>query len=336
MKKGSYFKPFDNNHIQCQLCPHQCILPNGEKGKCKVRSNLNGTLNAENYGILSSISLDPVEKKPLYHFYPGAKVLSIGSLGCNLDCFFCQNCDISQASVPGFPWLKDYSPDEIVQMAAGHDSNIGIAFTYNEPTISYEYILEIARLANGLGMKTAMVSNGYINREPLVRLLPFMDAFNIDLKAFRDDFYKVQTGASLSPVLETLKILNEAGKHIEITNLIIPGLNDDPAVFSEMIDWISAELGMYTVLHLSRYFPHHKLTIGPTPVDTLKELYALAKIKLPYVYLGNVASHEGQQTRCTDCGELLIDRSGYHTEIRGIAPDRKCKKCGSPVQNIIL
>ncbi|KPL16946.1 MAG: hypothetical protein AMS26_02645 [Bacteroides sp. SM23_62] len=336
MRTAQFYRKLEDGKVQCLLCPHLCTLSEGKTGKCGVRRNVNADLVSEIYGKVSAIHYDPIEKKPLYHFHPGNIILSIGSIGCNLSCSFCQNCDISQASVPGFPWLKDYSPDEIVQMAAGHDNNIGIAFTYNEPTISYEYILEIARLANGLGMKTAMVSNGYINREPLVRLLPFMDAFNIDLKAFRDDFYKVQTGASLSPVLETLKILNEAGKHIEITNLIIPGLNDDPAVFSEMIDWISAELGMYTVLHLSRYFPHHKLTIGPTPVDTLRDLFALASQKLRYVYLGNVASNRGQQTRCAECGELLIERAGYHTELRNITPDTKCNKCGSPVQNLIL
>ncbi len=253
-----------------------------------------------------------------------------------MSCSFCQNCDISQADVSRFPWLKDHSPEDIVRMAAGHNGNLGIAFTYNEPTISYEYMLDVARQANGMGMKTAMISNGFINADPLLELLPFMDAFNIDLKAFREDFYKIYTGAMLAPVLETLKILKEAGKHIEITCLIIPGLNDDREVFSEMIDWISSELGRYTVLHLSRYFPHHELTIDPTPVDTLRDLFTIANRKLHYVYLGNVASYKGQQTRCAECGELLIDRSGYHAEIRSITPDTKCKKCGSPVQNLIL
>ncbi|MCK5464783.1 MAG: radical SAM protein, partial [Bacteroidales bacterium] len=212
----------------------------------------------------------------------------------------------------------------------------GIAFTYNEPTVSFEYMLEVARLAKGMGMKTAMISNGFINADPLLELLPFMDAFNIDLKAFREEFYKLHTGARLAPVLDTLMVLKEAGKHIEITNLIIPGLNDDPEVFSEMIDWISKELGVYTVLHLSRYFPHHELTIEPTPLETLRNLFTLASKKLPYVYLGNVASYKGQQTRCAECGELLIDRAGYHTEVRSITPDTKCRKCGSPVQNLIL
>jgi pyruvate formate lyase activating enzyme len=297
---------------------------------------VNASLVTEIYGKLSAIHYDPIEKKPLYHFHPGNIILSIGSIGCNMDCRFCQNCDISQADVQRFPWLKDHSPEDIVRMAAGHDGNLGIAFTYNEPTISFEYMFDVARLAKGMGMKTAMISNGFINAEPLLKLLPLMDAFNIDLKAFREEFYNKHTGAMLSPVIETLKILKEAGKHIEITCLIIPGLNDDREVFSEMIEWISSALGKHTVLHLSRYFPHHELTIAPTPMDTLRDLFDLAGKKLHYVYLGNVASNKGQQTRCAECRELLIDRSGYHTEIRSIAPDGKCKKCGSHVQNLIL
>lgn len=336
MREALFFREIGDGKVQCLLCPHLCTLSEGRAGKCGVRRNVNASLVTEIYGKLSAIHYDPIEKKPLYHFHPGNIILSIGSIGCNLSCSFCQNCNISQADVSGFPWLKDHSPDEIVQMAAGHDNNLGIAFTYNEPTISFEYMLEVSRLAKGMGLKTAMISNGFINADPLLDLLPFMDAFNIDLKAFREEFYKLHTGASLSPVLDTLMLLKEAGKHIEITNLIIPGLNDDPEVFSEMIDWISKELGVYTVLHLSRYFPHHELSKDPTPVDTLKNLFALASKKLHHVYLGNVASYKGQQTRCAECGELLIDRAGYHTEVRSITPDTKCKKCGSHVQNLIL
>ena len=336
MKTATFYRELEDARVQCLLCPQLCTLSGGKTGKCGVRRNLDGRLVTEIYGKLSAIHYDPIEKKPLYHFHPGNIILSIGSIGCNLSCSFCQNCDISQADVSGFPWLKDHSPDEIIQEAAGRTGNLGIAFTYNEPTISYEYMYEVARLAKDAGLKTAMISNGYINPDPLQELLPYMDAFNIDLKAFREEFYKIFTGASLAPVLETLKILKEAGKHIEVTNLVIPGLNDDREVFSEMIDWISAFLGDHTILHLSRYFPHHKLSTEPTPVETLKEFYALASEKLHYVYLGNVASYKGQQTRCAICGELLINRSGYHTELRGLGTDTKCKKCGSFVENLIL
>ncbi len=336
MRTAQYYQNLKDGRVQCLLCPHLCTLSEGKAGKCGVRRNVNAELISETYQKVSAVHYDPIEKKPLYHFHPGSIILSIGSIGCNLSCSFCQNSDISQADVSGFPWLKDYPPDDIVNMAANHATNIGIAFTYNEPTVSFEYVLEIARLSTDMGMKTAMITNGYINPDPLIQLLPYMDAFNIDLKSFRDEFYKQHTGAHLAPVLETLKILKKAGKHFEITNLVIPDLNDDAVIFSEMIDWINKELGMYTVLHLSRYFPHHEFTRDPTPVDTLKRLYAIASLKLRYVYLGNVASYKGQQTRCPECEELLIDRTGYHTEIRNITPDSHCSKCGFPIQNLIL
>ena len=336
MNEARYYSKSEHGRVQCLLCPHTCSLNQGKKGKCGVRRNLDGRLVSDIYGKVSAMHYDPVEKKPLYHVHPGHIILSIGSIGCNLSCSFCQNCDISQADVSSFPWLKDYSPEAIVSMAAGHAGNLGIAFTYNEPTVSFEYMLDVARLAKGTGMKTTMISNGYINPDPLLELLPFMDAFNIDLKAFREAFYQSYTGGKLDPVLDSLKIIHESGKHLEITNLVIPGLNDDRAVFLEMINWIAVELGEYTVLHLSRYFPHHKLTRDPTPVGTLRELYALASRKLHYVYLGNIASVNGQQTRCPACGERLIDRTGYHTVIKGITTDATCKKCGSPIQNLIL
>ncbi len=336
MKTAQYYQELKDGKVQCLLCPQLCTLSGGKTGKCGIRRNLGGRLVTEIYGKLSAIHYDPIEKKPLYHFHPGSTILSIGSIGCNMSCSFCQNCDISQADVSGFPWLKDHSPEEIIQEATGHRGNMGIAFTYNEPTISYEYMYEVARLAKGAGLKTAMVSNGYINPDPLEKLLPHMDAFNIDLKAFREEFYKIHTGGSLAPVLETLLILKEAGKHLEVTNLIIPGLNDDRMIYSEMVEWLSTHLGTYTILHLSRYFPHHRLSTEPTPVGTLKDFYALASKKLHYVYLGNVASYKGQQTRCAVCGELLIDRAGYHTELRGLGADTKCNKCGSHVQNLIL
>jgi len=297
---------------------------------------MNGELISETYRKVSAIHYDPIEKKPLYHFYPGSIILSIGSIGCNLDCSFCQNCDISKADVSGFPWYKDYPVEDVVNMASGHPGNIGISFTYNEPTISYEYMMEISRLASSVGLKTTMISNGFINPDPLIQLLPFMDAFNIDLKAFRDEFYRKHTGARLAPVLETLRILKNAGKHFEITNLVIPGLNDDPGVFSEMTDWIARELGEYSILHLSRYFPHYKMKTPATPVDTLQEFYGIARKKLHFVYLGNMMSDEGQNTYCPHCNELLVSRSGYRTKIRGLAQDHRCSNCNTSIQNMIL
>ncbi len=291
---------------------------------------------SETYRNVSAIHYDPIEKKPLYHFHPGSIILSIGSVGCNLECSFCQNCEISRADVSGYPWLKDYAVEDIVNMASDYPGNIGISFTYNEPTISYEYMLEISRLASSVGLKTTMVSNGFINPDPLIQLMPFMDAFNVDLKAFREEFYRKQTGSRLAPVLETLRILKDAGKHFEITNLVIPGLNDDPDVFREMTDWIADQLGEHSVLHLSRYFPHHKMTRPATPVDTLLNLFKIARQKLHYVYLGNMASNTGQDTCCPECGEILIRRTGYRTSLNALTQDAKCRKCNTPIQNLVL
>ena len=336
MRTALFYEKLDKGKVQCLLCPHECTLSPGKTGECGVRRNVNGRLVSETYRHLSALHYDPIEKKPLYHFHPGSTILSIGTVGCNLSCSFCQNCDISQATVADMPGYKDYEPGDIVDMAAENPGNIGISFTYNEPTVFYEYMLEVSRLAKNRHLETVMVSNGYINPKPLEELLPWMDAFNIDLKAFTEEFYKIQSRARLKPVKDTLKTLVKEGKHVEITNLVIPGLNDDPAIFTEMVDWISNELGRHSVLHLSRYFPHYKMTRQATTLSTLKDLHEIASQRLSYVYLGNISSPEGQNTYCPDCGELLISRSGYQTRIRGIGSDKKCPGCKSPIQNLIL
>ncbi len=360
VKTAQFYQTREDGKLQCTLCPHFCTPDESKAGKCGVRRNVNGELISETYRKVSAVHYDPIEKKPLYHFYPGSTILSVGSIGCNLNCSFCQNCEISTADVSRFPGFKEYSAEDLVHMGIDYQGNIGIAFTYNEPTMSYEYIIEVARLASSMGLKTAMVSNGFINPDPLIRLLPFIDAYNVDLKAFRDDFYIEQTNSRLAPVMETLRILKQAGKHFEITNLVIPGLNDDPGIFTEMIDWIAGELGECTPLHLSRYFPHHKMTRKATPAETLQDLYGIARNKLHYVYLGNMSSAEGQNTYCPNCSELLISRNGYQTEIVGIGrikpenlgenstgdsgevanedsnEDFRCQNCNTSLQNIVL
>jgi pyruvate formate lyase activating enzyme len=336
MKPALFYRKLDGNKVQCQLCPHECILDKGKLGTCGVRRNVAGILVNEMYGRVAAIHYDPIEKKPLYHFYPGSIILSIGGIGCNLSCSFCQNYDISQADVDSYSWFRHYSVEDIINMASDKPDNIGLSFTYNEPIIHYEYMLELAREAKAKNLKTTMVSNGYINPEPLKLLLRYMDAFNIDLKAFRNDFYRKQTKSSLAPVLNTLKTIREYRKHLEITNLVIPTLNDDPDIFREMIGWIYNELGEYSVLHLSRYFPHHKLTIPSTPISTLEKLYEIAKEKLHFVYLGNVLASKGQQTHCPECGKVLVTRSGYQTYVEGITQAGKCKACGAFIENLVL
>lgn len=317
------------NGIRCNLCPHSCSIQDGRFGICKARQNQGGVLNALGYGVISSSGLDPMEKKPLYHFHPGSRIFSIGSYGCNLHCDFCQNFEISQSFPVSMPPLRSYQPSEVVEKARVLPENIGIAYTYNEPTISFEFMLETARLAKSKGLLNVAVSNGYINPAPLRELLEVLDAFNIDLKSFSDDFYRSQTGGRLKPVLKTLVTIRELGKHLEIAFLVIPGLNDSLAETKAMVSWIASNLGSNTVLHINRYYPAYKLKIPPTPEERLVELYEIAREKLAYVYLGNLHGNEvGCNTICPSCSSTVIRRNGYHTVISALTREGRCSSCG--------
>jgi pyruvate formate lyase activating enzyme len=326
MKEASFYEHLNGN-VKCLLCPHECIINDGKRGSCRVRKNFGGNLISENYRQICSYNFDPIEKKPLYHFFPGKIIFSIGSIGCNLHCSFCQNWEISQSGIDEHPYLRSSSPENIVKMAVSRPDNLGIAFTYNEPTVWYEYMLDIAKLAKQEKLKTIMVTNGFINPEPLEELMPYMDAFSIDLKAFTEQFYKQHTLSKLAPVLETIKLLKKHNKHFEITNLVITDTNDNERDFSNMVNWIVSETGKDTVLHISRYHPMYKMTKEATSVDNLMKLYTIAKEKLNYIYLGNIRSDEGQNTKCKNCGRTVIERSGYYTETPGLSPDGKCLKC---------
>lgn len=330
MKVASFYKNL-NGKVRCNLCPHNCLISEGKHGSCKVRKNENGKLFSMNYEKFCSLHFDPIEKKPLYHFFPRETIFSVGSVGCNLHCEFCQNWEISQSGVEEFGHLKTASPQKIVDLARERQDNFGIAYTYNEPTVWYEYMFEIAKTASASGLKNVMVTNGFINPEPLDRLLPYMDAFSVDLKAFNEEFYKKFTSSKLEPVLNTLKKIKQSGKHFEITNLVITGTNDNPKEFKQMIDWISKELGQDTVLHISRYFPTYKMTKPPTSEKTLQKFYDIASEKLNYVYLGNVRSGKGQDTFCKNCKSEVISRSGYYTDITGLDNSGNCEKCKQPI-----
>lgn len=287
MKEAKYYKKLSDNKVQCELCPHSCIIENGKRGFCRVRKNDNGVLIAETYGIISAINLDPIEKKPLYRFYSGTNILSIGTVGCNMRCEFCQNYDISQVSVDDI-FLKKISVNEIIEIVKNEKESIGLAYTYNEPTIYFEFMLDLAKEIKKLGLKNVMVSNGFINEEPLSEILEYIDAFNIDLKAFDNNFYSKITKSKIEPVKESLKLIKKSGKHLEITNLLIPTLNDNFEEFENMCRWIAEELGKNTVLHITRYFPRYKMKIEPTGIDLMEKCYEIAKKYLNYVYLGNV------------------------------------------------
>ena len=318
--------------VRCNLCPHYCNLSLGERGKCGVRKNIDGKLIAENYGVISSIHLDPIEKKPLYHFYPGASILSIGSVGCNLSCSFCQNCYISQTTVDDYPWLRHHSVEQVLSYNDNYSDNLGVAYTYNEPTVYFEFMMDLAIKVKKNGLKNVMISNGYIAEEPLDRVLELIDAFNIDLKAFNNHFYKEFTDAHLKPVKDNLIKVRKAGKHLEITNLVIPTLNDGVEEFEEMVKWIRDELGSDTVLHLSKYFPAYRFHYPPTPTETIAELFEISKLYLPYTYTGNLNFLPGQNTYCHNCTLLLIERErGYITRVKGLNKQGKCKSCGTEI-----
>jgi pyruvate formate lyase activating enzyme len=331
MKEALYYESLKDNKVQCHLCPHNCVIRDQKRGICGVRKNHQGKLFSENYGKITGLGFDPIEKKPLYHFHPGEEILSVGSIGCNLKCFFCQNWEISQATVDDVPRMQAYSVEDIVQLAGKRSNNLGIAYTYNEPTIYFEFMLEASKEMSKQGKKNVMVTNGYINEKPLDQLLPCMDAVSIDLKGFTEEFYRKNTSSSLEPIKNALLQIGQSNTFLEITNLVIPGLNDQMGNFEEMLQWIKTNLGENTILHISRYYPGYRSHIEPTSVSKLKELHALATQHLNYVYLGNVMLEDGSNTYCDQCGSLLVTRNGYYMRLPGLDDTGRCTQCGNKV-----
>ena len=331
MHEALYQSAESGMKVRCHLCPHLCLMAEGKSGICRVRYNREGTLYTSVYGRVAAMHSDPIEKKPLYHFFPGSEILSIGTPGCNLHCSFCQNYHLSHPGRSDSVRQLAITPVGIVEKAAGIQGNTGIAYTYNEPTVFFEMMLDTATLAKDMGLKNIVVSNGFISQKPLEELLTVTDAYNIDLKAFDDDFYKKIAGGKLSPVLDTLKTIYSSGRHLEITFLVIPTLNDSLTQFIQMTEWISTELSADVPLHLSRYFPAWKMDLPPTPVPLLQKMARTARQNLNYVYMGNVAGDNYSSTLCTMCGQPVIERSGYSVRITGLTDSGTCTQCGSPV-----
>jgi len=321
IKPAAYADEIKPGTIVCRLCPANCRLTEGKHGICGSRSMQQGRLVTDNYGELVTLAVDPIEKKPLYHFYPGAEITSTGANGCNLKCLHCQNWTISQEETH----TTNVSPERLVQAALQHDS-IGIAFTYTEPMIWFEYIMDTAPLCREAGLKVVLVTNGYVNEAPLEELLAVTDAMNVDLKGIRPEFYKRICKGKVEPILSNIRRIAGAGVHLEVTNLVIPTLNDADDDLTALADFVASVSDMIP-LHLSAYRPEYKLDIPATPLETLLRAREIAEERLKYVYLGNVRAPGGDDTRCPSCGSLLIKRSGHRRFIDGLDGTR-CRACG--------
>ncbi len=327
---AKHWRKLDDGKVRCELCPHRCILKEGQVGVCRVRKNIDGKLYTLNYGSVSSMAVDPIEKKPLFHFKPTSQVLSLATVGCNMRCKHCQNWEISQVGVE-FPYIREMTPEDVLKIARDYE---GVAWTYNEPTIWHEFTLDTSKLLKREGLYTVYVTNGFIEEEPFREIGQYLDAMNVDIKAFREEFYRKITGASLEPVLKTVERAHRMGIHVELTYLIIPGLNDDENEIMEFAQWVHG-LSPDIPVHFSRFFPMYKMTDRPpTPVKTLHRAYEIAKeVGLEFVYLGNTWEPEYESTYCPNCGNLLIERIYYQTRILGLKGN-KCARCGREI-NIV-
>ncbi len=333
IREAKYYKKLDDNYVQCLLCPRKCMLPPGATGFCRNRKNIDGKLYTLVYGRLCSVNIDIIEKAPFYHVLPGSKRLACAAVSCNLRCKYCQNWHISQVG-PGEVPEYYIPPEELVKIAKKYGLKI-ICFTYTEPTVCYEYMLDVFKIAKKEGLITTIVSNGYINPEPLKELLKYTDAIKIDLKGFTEDFYREVSMGDLKSVLRTLKIIKKSGVWLEIVNLVVPTLNDNPEDIRRMCEWIRDSLGPDVPVHFTRFHPDYKLTNLPaTPIKTLERAVKIAKeVGLHYVYIGNVPGHPYNNTYCPYCGKLLIRRVGL-TVLENHIKDGKCPYCGHKIPGL--
>ncbi len=330
------YEPLSENRVRCHLCQHRCVISEGRRGICAVRENRGGTLETLVFGKVIARHVDPIEKKPLFHFLPGSLSYSIATVGCNFRCRFCQNADIAQlpADRRGLIVGDEVTPQEIVADAR-RQRCASIAFTYTEPTVFFELAYETARLARGEGIRSVFVSNGYMTAEAVEMIAPYLNAANVDLKAFSDETYRHYCGARLEPVKETLREMKSRGIFLEVTTLIVPGMNDDPDELRRLASFIAADLGPETPWHISRFHPTYRLTDRPpTPLESLLEARRIGRdAGLRYVYTGNVPGEEGESTYCYQCGELLVDRMGFFIRRNRIENDR-CPACGAAIDGV--
>lgn len=320
LKEARYYEKHDGGSVTCKLCPQECFIKNGKIGICQNKLNKSGTLYAAHYAEAAAVNVDPIEKKPLYHFHPGSQILSFGTIGCNFNCRFCQNYHLVEGSVP----TEDVTIEELIAVAK-RTKSVGISYTYNEPLINFEFVLDCSKAFKKAGLQNVLVTNGYINPEPLDELLEYTDALNIDLKFMDEEKYKKWSGAKRGSAVKENIATAAKRALVEVTNLIIPDLNDSEGEIKALIDFV-ANISRDIPLHFSRYHPDYKLNNPATPEKTLENAYKWAKEKLNYVYIGNVWGGSGQHSTCPACDNLLVERQGFSTRVVGLKGS-SCAKC---------
>lgn len=332
-RQALHWKKIDAQTVQCNLCPNQCMLTNGTRGLCKVRQCMDGKLYSLVYGRIAAYHIDPIEKKPLYHFLPGNDALSVATAGCNFSCKFCQNWQLSQ-SQPEELDSQYITPVQLVKQAKEHKTPV-IAFTYNEPSIQYEYIYDTVQVAKKNNISCVIISNGYLNKQASEMIYPLLNAIKIDFKAYSQKFYSEICGGNLSPVLSNIELAKKKNVWLELVNLVIPTLNDNPDDIGAMVRFIKTHCGSTTPLHFTRFYPIYKLkNIPPTPVSTLERCREIALAEgLKYVYIGNVPGHSANNTYCHNCGKPVIERSGFYTTTNKLKSG-KCPYCNTAIPGI--
>jgi len=338
MREALFYEHRDDGSVLCGLCGQHCTIAQGKLGVCGVRENVDGVLYTAVYGMVAATNVDPIEKKPLFHMYPGSKALSLATVGCNFRCSFCQNWDLSQMSKGRNRRIAGHevSAERIADMAVEHDCRV-VAYTYSEPTIFYEWALDVSKLTTERGILNVFVTNGYMTAEALREIRPYLHGANVDLKAFRDETYRKTMGApGVQPVLDTLKLMKQLGMWVEVTTLVVPTMNDSDEELRDIARFVAHELGPETPWHISRFYPDYKeKNLLPTPMQTLQRAYEIGREEgIRYVYTGNVPGDDTESTVCHKCGAMLIRRFGFHILEDAITKQGTCPKCDTPVAGV--
>jgi pyruvate formate lyase activating enzyme len=333
VQEAGWYHRLAGKRVGCDLCPHRCVIAPGKRGACRVRQNSNGTLYSLVYGRPCSVGKEPIEKSPFFHFLPGTRRLTLATAGCNQQCRYCQNWELSQARPEDLP-ARDLPPDSVVALAR-REGVPTICLTYTEPVVFYEYVRDIAVRARAAGLRTAVVTGGFVNPEPLAELCRLVDAIKIDLKGFTPEFYRTVCGSELEPVKAAIRTVAASGTHLEIVNLVVPAHNDDTGDIRRMCRWLVENAGDTVPVHFTRFSPDYRLRNSPaTPVATLERAVAIARAEgLKYVYIGNVPGHADESTRCPQCGRTLIARAGY-TVTGNYVKSGRCPQCGTAIAGV--